>query len=109
MSSCNWVYLGQGRNRIVWRRGNIVVKVPLNWNGLTDNWHERDTWLRERTRGYIPLASCRLYHNYALVMEYVKSYYSGADQMPRWVMSVDCGQVGHNKRGQLLAYDYGIT
>lgn len=29
-------------------------------------------------------------------------------RVPDWVSSVDCGQVGVNRKGKLVAYDYGI-
>lgn len=103
-----------GRNRVVFHMGRYVVKLPMNYGGVADNdWegsvrHSQDP--REakyaRTRmvyfGEIPV----------VFMEYVKSTgYSDLRNLgpvPKWVDGIDCQQVGFNRRGQLVAYDYGI-
>ena len=101
-----WIYIGKGRNRIVWRRCNIVVKVPLNNDGLHDNWNERKMWSKYHTHTEIKYASCRLYANYFLLMEYVNAFVPTSD-LPMWANYVDCRQVGYNRRGMIVAYDYG--
>lgn len=107
----------QGRNRRVYIIGTYVIKVPLNLNGVTDNdwegsvsngpkpseWdviypkHKRLAWYRG-----IPI----------LFMEFVrpaltKHITKRLGSVPKWVDRVDCGQVGFNKQGRLMAYDYG--
>lgn len=39
-----WEYLGSGRHRAVFRRGNYVTKVPMNVEGVLSNQHEARTW-----------------------------------------------------------------
>lgn len=42
-------------------------------------------------------------------MEYIEPITSFKDKkLPDWINSVDGGQVGYNKKGLLLAYDYGL-
>ncbi len=101
----NW--LGYGRNRAVFRRGDHVFKVPINDCGVTDNSHE--AYLSQRygkTEGYVPYAKCRMF-GLILVMEYVD--HVGSTKTPDWTWSVDGGQVGRNRKGELLAYDFGLT
>ena len=115
-----WEYLGSGRNRAVFRHGNYVVKVPLNVAGIHDNLYERDTWLRYgQNRGYIKYARCRLFKNFSLIMQFARFSvegktgetgfvpYSSLKGANEWGLTVDCQQVGYNRFGQLVAYDYG--
>ena len=101
---------------MVFRHGDFVIKVPLNEEGLHDNWRERSVWLRYgKTRGYIKYARCRLWGP-LLVMEYAKYPGPGTEEdgylplknCPEWAYAVDCWQVGYNKSGEIVAYDYGF-
>lgn len=111
------VYLGQGRNRTVYRRGNYVIKIPHNIHGIHDNHYESDVYLRFKGKeSYIKYARCRLKGD-ILVMEYARYPGEYADEtgylpwacraIPAWVDSVDCRQAGYNRRGEIVAYDYG--
>jgi len=105
-----FIYIGTDRNRIVYRRGYFVIKIPLNESGLHDNWHEEMLFKQYgKTRGYIPLARCRLVKNSILVMEYIEHTGRSFDGCPGWADYVDCGQVGTDRNGSLVAYDYGIN
>lgn len=70
----------------------------------------------------VPIAECHLLPDGVLMMERVKSVnnlnvHEGADQLtvdemrkfgykrPDWAGSVDCGQIGYNRNGELVAYD----
>lgn len=104
--------IGEGRNRLVYRRGNFVVKVPKNNCGVLDN-HREYHIFSSTTDGWLfglRYARCRLMKpNYCLlVMEYVIPYQEPLDKLPLWTYSVDCAQVGYNRKGHLVAYDYGI-
>lgn len=113
-------FLSYGRHRIVFRHGNYVVKVPLNEEGLYDNWRERNVWLNRSPRNYCKYARCRMW-GIALVMQYAtfpgplsddkgyKGYVSILTPgVPKWIYAVDCGQVGYNRFGEIVAYDYGF-
>lgn len=111
-----WEYVGTGRHRQVWRRGDYVIKVPMSERGVHDNWHERRMWLKYRKSDYIPYASCRLIGNFFLLMEYAHNIGPLSDErghipfnkLPEWASYVDSQQVGYNRHGQIVAYDYGV-
>ena len=105
-------WIGWGRHRAVFRRGNIVVKVPLSEYGVADNEREARYYRMEQEYYNIKyckenhLARCFMFNQICLVMEYVKP----APELwgiESWTSAVDCGQIGHNKIGKLVAYDYG--
>jgi hypothetical protein len=59
---------------------------------------------------YIPTAACRYLktgfsHITLLTMERIWEFPKAYDDLPRWVDWVDCGQVGYNSKGELVAYD----
>ena len=104
------VYVGRGSYRWTYRTrsGRFVVKFPkCREYGEADNVLEA-----EACRGGEPcIARCRLIRvaGYdCLVMEWVEPIdYTGAPlPLPDWVDWIDCQQVGHNRRGRLVAYDF---
>jgi hypothetical protein len=106
-------FLGKSKKRAVFLlpSGLNVVKIPLDESGVADNCLEDFRYRKCRDKWY-PLAKCRLvnYTNYYLIMEYVKPIdnpYAKDMGIPDWVTQVDCGQVGFNLAGRLVAYDYG--
>ncbi len=113
------ILIGEGRNRQVFRHGNYVYKFPLNEYGVHDNNHEAHTYRESLRRPmYCKYARCKLVLPWAtvLVMEYARypgplsdaEGYIGFDKCPEWAYSIDCCQVGYDRRGQIVAYDYGI-
>ena|ERR1700722_15537932 len=104
-------YIGSGRSRAVWRHGNYVVKIPLNEAGIHDNLYERSVFQRRHQKGYDwgHFARCRLLGT-ILIMQYVEYTFNYADIKPGvhdWTYRIDGLQIGHNRFGQLVAYDYG--
>jgi hypothetical protein len=109
-----------GRNRNVFHLGgNLVVKLPRNYDGFCDNDWEGSISNSAESLGhphYVQYPRTRLayYNNEVPViwMEYVE-YASSTrlieefGEVPDWVYSVDCGQVGFTRRGRLVAFDYG--
>lgn len=109
--------LSYGRNRCTFLFNNFVVKLPMNTNGISDNdWEgsvsngdNQDPW-------HVRYARTRLIYIEDIPVVFMErvndaSYEAIACKMgevPIWVDSVDCGQVGFNRRGKLVAYDYGI-
>lgn len=102
-----------GRTRAVFDRGDgHVIKVPLNGEGFMANRSEALTSASDDT--FIPVAKCWQEERTefpgdtvsVLVMEKVtpigKINYK---ELPDWVGYVDCAQVGHDRHGNLVAYD----
>ncbi|WP_461515582.1 hypothetical protein [Ralstonia sp. 121560039-2] len=109
-----------GRTRNVFQlRDGYVVKLPKNFLGIKDNdwegsvlnapgsvgseWHVQYPRTRMATFDEVPV----------VFMEFVKplssqEVVSRFGHEPEWVMSVDGGQVGVNRAGRLVAYDYGV-
>lgn len=101
-----------GRTRAVFDRGDgYVIKVPINGEGYFSNSREVNGYQMEDP--YIPVAECWHQDDYSitpkgvptLIMEKVEHCKLDYRDMPDWVGSVDCAQVGYNKKGELVAYD----
>lgn len=105
-----------GRNRNVFDMGTYVVKVPKNFDGLIDNDWEGSVSNSEDGLDQVQFARTRIAYRGdvpVVFMEYVEpastsEIVARLGHEPDWVMSVDCGQVGFNLKGELVAYDYGI-
>ena len=106
-----------GRNRNVFNFGRYVVKVPRNFYGVIDNdWEGSVSNSEDCDPEDVQYARTRLayWKDVPIVfMEYVeyasnKEIAERVGHVPDWTMSVDCGQVGFNRKGCLVAYDYGI-
>ena len=100
--------IGEGSFRVTYQRKNIVIKVPLNRDGVEDNMAEARGWHKyhnQPTKRGLFLAPCRLLPNNSLMMVHVKrvSYESAPD----WAKSIDSHQAGTYK-GRIVAYDYGL-
>ncbi|QDJ96217.1 hypothetical protein Xoosp13_30 [Xanthomonas phage Xoo-sp13] len=105
-----------GRNRVVLLMGPYVIKFPISWDGHADNdWEGSISNAKEDEPDYNPdnvqYARTRLAYfekTPILFMEQVKSTDEPYEVLPDWVGYVDCAQVGYNRKGKLVAYDYGI-
>lgn len=113
----NFVFIGDGRNRSVYRHGNYVIKFPMNEEGIFDNHHEAKVYRKSlhKEMTYCKYARCRLLGS-ILVMEYARYPGPHADKddgyirqkyCPDWACAIDCNQVGYNRKGEIVAYDYG--
>ena len=96
-----------GRHRAVFSNGRNVFKYPINDYGFHDNaWEYRK--YSNRTDKSFPMARCRIIDIKEipiLVMEFVEQVPYGKD-MPSWADFIDSQQVGWNKKGDIVAYDY---
>lgn len=99
--------VGAGNHRAAYRTrsGRYVVKFPCGYDdaGQFDNEYEARHWrespLYPRCRLIaVAGASC-------LVMEWVEPA-TCWELLPPWVDSIDCGQVGYTRRGELVAFDF---
>lgn len=103
--------LNRGSFREVYRRKNVVIKIPINVNGVIDNMMEAKAYRfykNKPTSLGIVLAPARLLSNYCLMMPYVDQNLSDLEgPIPEWVEMVDADQVGIFKK-RLVAYDYAL-
>ena len=101
-------FIGKTKKRAVYLLpgGKNVIKVPLNEQGLHNNYLEDFRYRFQKSKWY-SLARCRLLKNGCLVMEYIEVIDKPYDLKLYWVDMVDCGQVGYNRLGEVVAYDYG--
>jgi len=104
-------YLGDGRHRVVYQHKNWVIKVPHNEAGVQSNIDEYRKFKRnkfDRQCGcHVAYARCRLLKGTFLVMEYVLDTPHTRKSRPDWSDFIDCRQVGLNRRGEYVAYDFG--
>ncbi len=98
-----------GRTRIVFLLDETVLKIPLTDEGLYANALEADHSRREGKTGSIPIADCAIdWHGdlSVLRMERVDITPSlDGSPKPAWTGAVDCGQVGYDREGRLVAFD----
>lgn len=104
-------YIGEGRTRKVYltRSGRYVLKVPVDGYGENANATEAEDYKRGGFLGRQFLARCRrvtINGLWCLLMEKVNPLSFGDEQMPDWASFVDCRQVGINRRGKVVAYDW---
>lgn len=97
-----------GRTRAVYKTGKgTVIKVSINSEGDFSSSREVRTSLEPDP--YTPVAHCEwqtMNNIDILVMEEVTPVTGkGYSELPDWVGSVDCAQVGYTKSGKLVAYD----
>lgn len=109
----NYEVLGIGRNRIVFKlkSGNYVLKFPLSNNGETDNDWEGSVCIDNEDNEEIqyPRTKWILYKGFVcVVMDMIKQK-EELSNLPDWVDSVDCQQVGFNRKNRLVAFDFGLT
>ena len=98
-----------GGRRIAFRLPRCVAKLPLGMEGVFANNHERRAFHQTlRGEAYRPVAACRVRTNAdgipILLMRIVDPVTSSLG-LPDWTLSVDCAQVGLDRRGRLVAYD----
>jgi hypothetical protein len=99
---------GSGAFRHTYVRGNVVIKVPKNDHGVSDNRTEAYAYRKfkanETERG-LYLAPCRLLSNDCLMMVRVQIDDETFKYAPQWVSYIEGSQAGVYK-GRWVAYDY---
>ena len=99
--------IGTGSKRKVYLSdcGTFVIKIPHIDIGYKENKEEVEIYLKNPDGNY---AQCWLMEDGNLRMEYVKPvYFTNNENIPEWVYTIAEAQVGYNKSGKLVAYDYG--
>lgn len=103
-----WTYIGSGKNRRVWRRKNVVIKIAYNESGVMANKTENDIYHCYPNSYYAP---CRVVKDNILMMRYVQVIddldFCQHHLIPNWALNLNDGpQVGMDLSGNILAYDY---
>jgi hypothetical protein len=109
LEAAGFEHIGFGSFRQTFMRGNIVVKVPRNPDGITDNMMEAMAWRKYKSKPTdqgIYLAPCRLLPNMCLMMVAVDDSLD-YDEKPAWAACIDCKQVGKYK-DRVVAFDYAL-
>lgn len=102
-------FLDRGSFREVYDRGNVVIKIPQNTDGLLDNHVEARAYRKYRngpTREGIYVVPCRLLPNGCLMMPKVERYVPDS-LWPKWAEIIDGAQIGMHK-GRVVAYDCAL-
>jgi hypothetical protein len=82
-----------------------VIKIPVTEIGIMENFFEDKKFKSGAYPGKV--ARCMLVANNLVIMEYVEPVVLTKETvLPYWCKEFD-NQVGYNKKGQLVAYDYG--
>lgn len=95
-----------GRNRACFISKHCVLKFPLNDGGVADNdWEGSCSGDIYAVGKWLQIGEfvCVMQEKLTLIPEEAFSYAT----LPDWVGSVDCGQVGYDKKGRLKAFDFG--
>lgn len=105
-------YVDEGAFRVVLSKSNkYVIKVPINEEGISCNLIEELMY-----KGYNQeenLAQCEIFYFKGipiLKMEYVMHWVDAGipeSKLPKWANKIDHQQVGLNRSGKLVCYDYG--
>ena len=113
--SKGYSFLGSGSFREVYRKHNVIVKVPRCVDGVIDNIIEAKAYSVYRNKptslGLI-LAPAKLIINYCLMMPYLETNPDASNEwlnsLPGWVANIDNFQVGI-RNNKLMAYDYALN
>lgn len=113
-------YICDGRARIGFLspNGKWVVKLAKDLDGDADNRKEYDRWKHREGSDWVPLARCKVVNEHVLVMECVITTFDPLGEVHlshkeslkinrcAWKDYIDCAQVGVNRKGEVVAYDY---
>lgn len=94
----------EGRHRLTFFAGDYVVKYPKSsWGAAVNRSEAYDTFDFPTAKCWIEeVGSVEL-----LWMEKVSRVNPYASYLPEWANAIDAAQVGVNKKGELVAYDFG--
>lgn len=108
-----WVYVGAGKDRRVWKKGNVVLKLAFTDSGVIANNNERKIYRESIGKKQdIKYAPCRMVCEGVLMMRAVREldYLNDANDLlliPKWAFDlVDGQQVGIDRNGTIMVYDY---
>lgn len=98
-----------GTNRLTFFSDKNVIKIPINEVGFLANEYEHNMYM-ENPDSY-PLAKNKLIFIRdipVILMEKVKLIIPSKKEYKSdpWIFSIDCEQVGINRKNKIVAYDY---
>lgn len=101
----------EGRNRIVFDLGNgLVVKLPKNAAGASDNIYESKQHGPQYPRTKIVFClNVPVLFAQIVIPANEDQIFEKLGTIPRWVYSIDRKQVGFTRKGDLVAFDYGLN
>lgn len=116
LTSIGYEYIASGSFRYVYRRRNVIVKIPRSFDGVVDNIIEAKAYSVYRNKPTslgIILAPSKLMINYCLMMPHLKCHSQDLillkkEEMPNWAYQLDAHQVGL-RNGKIMAYDYALN
>lgn len=94
----------EGRHRIVFRDGNEVIKCPTKESGIAANDLEINTEGKYYAKTREDKELSALTGLPIVRMEWVE--HTGWSEKADWTWRIDCGQVGRNANGDIVAYDW---
>lgn len=103
----NYEVVGRGNTRLVIKRpnSNWVIKLPIREKGKEDN--EMEYFLfKSGTRPAVQKAKCKLVYIKELPLLLMEFVIPIDSDFPQWAFQVDNKQVGKNRNGRIVAYDY---
>lgn len=107
-------FIGFGSTRICFlNRAGRVIKIPFRRFGYDASLlevHTYENFMSKPEEGWTPTAECWFVKVdgidvWLLSMERIQTFSRRGKVLPDWVSTVDCGQVGYNSVGELVAYD----
>ena len=109
IKSKGWIFVDHGKDRRVWKKKNVVLKIAYTESGVAANLQEDLIYHNHKNDHYAP---CRLIQDNVLMMVAVLPLDDldpvQGSRIPDWAYELNDGpQVGMTKSGKVLAYDYG--
>ena len=103
-----YAVIDRGNSRLVIQRPNHrwIIKIPIREKGIADN-HTEFKYFKTNYRPIVQKAKCKLVNILEfpiLIMEFVTPISS--IPKPAWAAQIDNQQVGINRRGRIVSYDY---
>ncbi len=112
LTFAGYTLIGKGSNRTVFLnpQQTHVIKVAHDGAGILENINEARVWSEAPIGERYRLARCKLIRNNILIMEAVREPHYSIRPIIRarqlWAEKYNF-QVGYNKNGRLVAFDYG--
>jgi len=121
LNKLGFTYINSGRHRATFLApcGTKVYKFPIGMAGVRANKREFRWWkgvkegsIGKREKWKKRIAWCNLIKGRVIVMERLKEikfeswWDSDYCKFPKWAERLDCCQVGKNKKGKWVFYDY---
>lgn len=109
-----WEIIDNGRHRIVMKRGDYVLKIPLEEGCESYNRQEHEAYWGNEDPRYAPCYFVRIRGVGCLIMERLKetitpsvfAHHLPREIIPDWAEHVDSYQIGRDRNGNFRCFDY---